>query len=35
MPARPYLGFDDANRDFVIDTLSKHLKGAMGAGAKE
>lgn len=32
MPARPYLGFDDANRAFALDAIQDHLFRAFTAG---
>jgi phage virion morphogenesis protein len=32
IPARPYLGFDDANRAFALEAISDHLFRAFTAG---
>ncbi|HEU4958967.1 MAG TPA: phage virion morphogenesis protein [Sphingomonas sp.] len=35
IPARPYLGFNDENADYAVDTLTAHMAHAFAAGAAE
>lgn len=34
IPARPYLGFNDENADYVVDVLIEHIERAVGGGAQ-
>lgn len=35
LPARPYLGFDEVNRDRIVEVLTDHLRSAFGVTGGE